>query len=141
MIELTRVFDWRTKMQENLHAIERVPFEWGVHDCALFAADHVRAITETDFGVDFRGNYTTAFGAAKILKEKGCDDLLDLCKKLFPEVHPAFADAGDLLILEAPDTGYALAIVIGETIGVLTPNGYGILHRTDKRIKTGFKVG
>lgn len=126
-------------MEENLTIFRKTPFEWGEHDCALFASEHVKALTEVDIGSDYRGKYSNALGALKTLKENGYDNLLELCQDNFLEIHLSQARSGDLAIIE--EDGYALAVVLGETIGVLTPNGYGIIRRSDKRIKTGFKIG
>jgi hypothetical protein len=128
-------------MEANLVSYRNIPFEWGVHDCALFAGEHLKALTDFDITHDFVGKYTDAEGAVAALKDAGYDNLLDLCQKNFPEVPVAFVRHGDVVILDGGDTGYAVAIVLGETIGVVTPNGYGIIRRTDKRIKTGFKIG
>ena len=142
MNNLVRVNGWRTRMQANIDIIKTIPFEWGTHDCALFAGDHVKALTDVDMVSDFRGTYTTAFGAIKALKEHGYDDLLDLCKKNFPEIHISQTRNGDLVVLSSDDIGYALAIVLtGEVIGVLTTNGYGIIRKNDPKVVTGFKIG
>lgn len=53
-------------IQSRMHA----PFAWGSHDCALFAAEVVLAITGIDLAAEYRG-YSTEAGAAKILKRQG----------------------------------------------------------------------
>jgi len=37
----------------------RQPFVWGMHDCVLFAADAVAALTGRDHAAEFRGTYHT----------------------------------------------------------------------------------
>ena len=44
---------------------------WGARDCAVAAADHVRAMTGRDPMADLRGLYDDARGAARILREGG----------------------------------------------------------------------
>ena len=46
----------------------------------------------------------------------------------FAEVHPAFAQAGDLAVVPGED-GIALGIVQGENIYVLLPTGFGLVNR------------
>ncbi len=131
-------------MQENLHSVTTKPFVWGDHDCALFAGDHIKAITGVDLITDYRGKYSNALGAIKILKEHGYNNLEELCKTNFPEINPVFSNVGDIILVndEANEAlGGALTIVLGEVLGVLTPGGYGIIRRSDKRIKTGYKIG
>jgi hypothetical protein len=141
MLTLKRLPGWRTNMEANLIGIRKTPFEWGVHDCALFAATHVLAITGEDLSKPFVGQYTTALGAMKALKIAGYDDLLQLCRDKFPEIHISLCRFGDIVIISSESGGYAIGIILGEVIGVLTPNGYGVIRKSDKNIVTGFRIG
>lgn len=141
MLDLIRIVDWRTRMESNLISVRTKPFEWGTHDCALFASDHVNAITDVNLGENFRGKYSTALGAIKTLRDAGYGNLLELCQDKLPEIHSSLTRIGDIVILESEETGYGIGIVLGENVGVLTSNGYGIIKRSDNRIKTGFRIG
>lgn len=140
-VNLKRVPGWRTKMQENLDAVRTSPFQWGIHDCGIFAWKHVKAITGTEVLPDFSGQYFTAFGAMKALKEHGYDSLLDFCQKNFQEVHMSQTRTGDLVIIQADDTGYGIGVILSnEAIGVLSLNGYGIIRKNNSKIVSGFKI-
>lgn len=61
----------RAGWPEHLHACIAArlgqPFAWGRHDCCLFAADCVAAITGADPAADLRGRYATASSAQRLL--------------------------------------------------------------------------
>jgi hypothetical protein len=67
--------DWEDRLSAWLEACAGVPFEYGRHDCCLFAAGAVQAMTGADFGKPFRGKYKTEAGALKALKRRGFDSI------------------------------------------------------------------
>lgn len=87
------------------------PFAWGSHDCALFAANAVEAITGVDIAADFRGKYTTQLGAlrtiSKITDGSTVTDAVAHCAEkhgLVEHVHPLMAKRGDLVIIDNAGT-------------------------------------
>lgn len=62
-----RRLNWHQHLAQTLQAAMTRPFSWGEHDCCLFAADCVQAVTGVDVAADFRGTYTTPLGAKKPL--------------------------------------------------------------------------
>jgi hypothetical protein len=87
------------------------PFAWGSHDCALFAASAVEAITGVDVADDFRGKYTTQLGALRtISKVTGGSTIVDAvihCAAkhgLTEHAHPLMAKRGDLVIIDNAGT-------------------------------------
>lgn len=105
------------------------------------AAGAVEAITGADLRVGWRSKYKTPAGAVKALRAKGYDSLADLAADLLPEIPPAFADVGDIGLIEAEDgaLGYALGVVDASGLIVLTPDGHGRRPRED--MIRAFKVG
>lgn len=90
-----------------LMARARTPFVWGEHDCALFAADGVKAITGVDIAADFRGKYADEVSALASIKAicggTSVADAAAWCaaKHTMPEWRaPLFAQRGDLVVLE-----------------------------------------
>ncbi|HEY1844473.1 MAG TPA: hypothetical protein VGH05_06385, partial [Buttiauxella sp.] len=59
--------DWQRQLVNTLQAAKQRPFLWGEHDCALFAADCVKAMCGEDFASAYRGTYSTEIGAKKAL--------------------------------------------------------------------------
>lgn len=123
-----RLPDWRPRLTAYLTETAAQGFRYGSNDCALFSAGAVRAMTGVDPGAAWRGAYTTLEGGLKRLRKAGFDDHVALVDSLFQEVTPAFAQVGDVALVDAPE-GPALGIIVGETIACLTPSGMGHLPR------------
>lgn len=66
-----RLRDWPERLAALFAARAAQPFEWGVFDCCLFAADAVLAVTGHDPAADLRGTYSTEAGAARVLRRWG----------------------------------------------------------------------
>lgn len=105
---MTRVDKWDSvALNDFLNQRAQEPFEWGVNDCALFAADGIKAITGIDIAEDFRGKYTTETGALRAIKTicngTTVEDATEYCAnkhalKEWP--NPLFAQRGDLVVFE-----------------------------------------
>lgn len=66
-----RLPDWEPRIAAYLDACAKRPFVFGSHDCALFAAGAVEALTGEDFGAPFRGRYSTVRGYKRALTAAG----------------------------------------------------------------------
>ena len=122
MSGLSRFPDWRTRLVAYLSASVRLPFEDGKHDCALFLAGGVLAMTGQDFAAPYRGRYTTIAGGIRILRKDGYDDHVDLARAHLAQKSPAFANEGDGAVVQTED-GPSLGIVQGAQVYVLAPSG------------------
>lgn len=123
--------DWQARLTAYLSLAAREPYAVGRHDCALFAAGAVEAITGHDPAGQWRGNYSTKAGGLRLLKAAGYADHLEATASHLPEIAPAFAAPGDIAILqESPDGQLALGVVQGEVIYVLRDDGLGLLPRS-----------
>lgn len=133
---------WRADMHKVIDNVTRKEFVPGEHDCALFVADVVKAITGEDHAKGLRGKYKTLARGLAALKKKGFENHVEYAASLFPEVHPSMAGVGDIVVFKtenAEEAGCALGIVIGERSMVLRPEGMGTIE-TLKAIRA-FKVG
>lgn len=113
---------WRTALADYVQRSAGRPFVPGDHDCALFAAGAVAAMTGEDFGADYRGRYKTLAGGYRLLKKRGFDNHADLAASIFEEIHPSHAMVGDLAAING-DGGISLGVVQGEGVYVLSPEG------------------
>lgn len=64
---MNRYSDWHGRLDRFLIANRMTPFEWGAWDCSLWVASAIEAMTGVDIAADFRGKYSTAAGAIKIV--------------------------------------------------------------------------
>jgi hypothetical protein len=109
---LRRFDDWPARLSSFLEARRDTPFRYGAHDCCLFTADAVLAMTGTDVAVSFRDHYRSAFGALRRLRiatpiatVEGVADQVFGCG-----VTPNYAQRGDVVLLASP-SGLILGIV------------------------------
>jgi hypothetical protein len=131
----------------KLHA-----FAWGEHDCCLFAADAVLAMTGVDLAADFRGKYHDAKGALEMLDgaaqvpgegslgnklSGGVEGLAERIALLheIKEVSVAYAQRGDVVFIsgagaETHDQKVPSALGIVGLAGddFWTPGEFTLLH-------------
>ena len=138
---IRRLPGWQGRLAVWLAACRQRPFAWGRHDCALFIADAVEAMTGEDLAAGWRGRYSTALGARRVLRRAGHDSPLDVVAAALPEVLPAAALPGDVAAIPAETEGDwpALGIVQGAQVYVLRPEGLGLVGRG--RIARAWRVG
>ena len=128
---------WEARLTDYLAGIARRPFAEGVHDCALFAAGAVAAMTGTDLAAEWRGRYPGTKAGLRALRRKGFADHVALVAAQFDEVPVAMAQPGDIAVVVEND-GPALGIVQGAAIYLLAPQGLG--HCNLMRASRAFRV-
>ena len=117
--------DWQLRFAEFATARANTPFEWGKNDCCLFTVDCVYAMTGEDHGEAFRGRYSTALQAERIVKEHG--GVRQLATEAWGEpVSPLMASVGDVVVMET-DGREALAICNGTSAIGAGRNGIAVL--------------
>jgi hypothetical protein len=105
------------------------PFRAGRHDCALFAAGWVKLATGRDLARGWRSTYRSLTRGQRLLEEAGFADHVAFAASHLSEIAPAFAQVGDLAVLE----DQAFGIVAGEMIYCLKPEGLGLVPRGQMR--------
>ncbi|AET73304.1 hypothetical protein EMVG_00018 [Emiliania huxleyi virus PS401] len=125
MTGLVRKKTWRPDLAEYVAAAARQPFRPGRHDCALFAAGAVKAMTGADFARGYRSTYRSLAKGRQVLQEKGFADHVALAAHHLPEIAPIMAQEGDIAVV-AGDADSALGVVQGPMIYVLRPGGLGL---------------
>lgn len=65
---MARKAGWESILAETIEAARHTPFAWGTHDCALWAADCVYAMTGVDYAAPFRGQYQTEAEAKRLIE-------------------------------------------------------------------------
>lgn len=105
------------------------PFRPGSHDCALFAAGWVKQVTGHDLAHGWRSKYRSLSRGQRLLEEAGFADHVALAAAHLPEIAPAFAQLGDLAVLD----NEAFGLVAGEMIYCLRPDGLGLVPRGEMR--------
>jgi hypothetical protein len=100
--------------------VARLRFQWGQHDCAIFAAGAVEALTGRDLAAPYRGRYSTMRGGLRVIRRDGFADHAAYFAAHLPEkTRPT---PGDLAVIPTPD-GPAMGVVQGAHVYVLSPEG------------------
>ena len=95
---IDRLPDWPARLSELVTRAHALPFAWGSHDCCLWAADAVVALTGRDPAIDLRGLYFDEFGAYRALRAVG--GLLGAGQRTGRRLtNPRFALDGDVAIV------------------------------------------
>ena len=117
-----RISEWRVALMQFLGEAARKPLSFGQHDCAIFAAGAVQAMTGEDFAEPFRGRYSTLADGLRLLKVAGHGDHVALARSCLPSIPVAEAMPGDLAVCDG-DGVPALGVVQGAAVYVLQAQG------------------
>lgn len=119
---MSRLPDWRSRLAAYIERVRRAPFAWSTHDCCMFAAGAVEAVTGADPAAELRGTYGDLAGGMTALGRAGFAGPVDMARALFDRVPPALAQVGDVAVVDTPE-GPALGVVQGPSIFVVGPEG------------------
>jgi len=119
--------DWRVRLLAYLAEVSRRQFGYGSHDCGLFVAGAIAAMTGTDPAQPWRGQYSSLKSGLKRLRRAGFADHVAVAAAIYPEIHPSRAGVGDIAAVDGDDGLAALGLVQGELIYVLRPDGLATL--------------
>ena len=134
----TRRPDWRVRLSDYLALVAPAAFRPGQHDCAMFAAGAVEAMTGKDPAADLRGTYRSLAAGQAALVAAGYADQVAFVADLFPEIPAAMAAVGDLAVMDGEGAGMALGVVQGAAVYVLRPSGLALVNRL--HIQRAFRV-
>lgn len=136
---MPRLPDWPRRLVEFVEAHAETPFSWGGHDCVLFAAGAVAAVTGEDPAAEIRGRYRTRLGALRLIRARGFDDLAGVLAARFGQVAPAMARRGDLGFV-AGGEGPSIVVCVGDRfVGPREPRG--LAHLPFSAATAAFRVG
>jgi hypothetical protein len=108
---MVRIQGWESALYDAVEYARARPFEWGVHDCALFAAGVVERLTGQDIAAPYRGYKTERGALSRIVKAGGMEAMAT--RALGEPIDIKRAGRGDFVLVEsdAPWPG-AFAIVL-----------------------------
>lgn len=108
---MTRLNDWPERLAAFMDERRNVPFQFGIHDCSTFAADAVAAMTGERLQIPVADS-PEAY--ARLVRDQGT--LRDMAEALLGEsIHPAYAQRGDVVLLEMGERE-TLGICVGAEI-------------------------
>ena len=128
---MTRRQDWPERLADLVEARRYAPVVWGVHDCAMFAADAVLEITARDPLAQWRGAYATeAEGEAITAPAGGFAPFMAAAFAAFgaAECPPSLACRGDVGLVRYGNTE-SMGVVLGGIVAVPGLDGLSFLRR------------
>ena len=127
---IPRLIDWPRRLTDALAASRHRGFVWGSHDCWTAAATIACAVTGRDPAAALRGTYDTEEEADAVLaRAGGLEALVAAAMVEFgaPECDPAFAQRGDIVLVEAGNQLMA-GVVADARIAVPGADGMHLLR-------------
>lgn len=123
---MTRYSDWQRRLHETIEAASGRPFLYGRHDCCLFAADCIQAMTGSDPAEGWRGRYRSASGARRILRKHFGGSLAAGWTRTLgaPLASPLLAQRGDIAVVLNDETeATGVVDLTGRRVACLAPDG------------------
>ncbi len=132
---------WPSALERVIHKARRRSFRRGTHDCALFVAGCIWAMTGVDFSEPFRGKYRTPEGAEALLKAQGAKTLGDFVTlKLGAPVAVLQAGRGDVVEFMTPSDGLSLGIIDNSGMRIATVAEKGLIFIDKKSATRAWRV-
>ena len=129
-----RISNWPSALIAHIEDNRQTPFKWGVHDCMLWAASCIEAVTDNDPAKDLRGTYSTALAAIRIIDSYGgfnalVESLIDGGEEM--RIHRNLASRGDL-VTTTDERGHKALGICDTHHGVFPgPDGLTFIKRND----------
>lgn len=132
---MKRYVDWPVRLQQCVLEWSDVPFEYGRHDCALWAAAAVKAMTGVDLADGLR-DYDSEEDGLALVRAHGFADHVDVFRQSLPTAERI--KVGDLAVVER-DGRVAVGVAQARGIYVMLPDrGLALVPRS--WAKTGMTV-
>ena len=148
-MSLTRKEHWDTRaLHDFLLSRADAPFVWGQHDCALFAADAIGAMTGVDIAEEFRGKYSDESGAKATIRSIARGSTVAEAAAYCARKHglaewpfPLFARRGDLVVVRNADGSVIAGIVHLNGRHVVAAGEKGLLRLPMRSVLRAWHVG
>lgn len=136
---MQRLIDWQGRLYKLISEHEQIPFQFGQHDCAIWAGKVVESVTGEDFYSSYVGTYKTLKGGLRQFKKAtGFPSHIKYIENSFEEVPLSLGRIGDLALIDTSE-GPAVAVMAGQFVIAL--NQYGLVRIDLDQVKAVFKVG
>ncbi len=147
---LHRVPDWRERLAHVVEVARRREFRLGAHDCCLFAADCIDAVTGIDPALDWRRTYRDQDSLLDLMAERGLTSVGAVVETTMiawgcAEIPPTYAADGDVAVVPIVGLGDVLAgdVLVGVVSGpgVLVADRSGLARLKLRRACRAWRIG
>ncbi len=139
---MKRYPNWPQILETEIARAARRRFAWGKWDCALFAANVVRAMTGEDPAKAYRGRYKTEVGSRRALKRYGGGTLRRATTRALgaPLASVKKAQRGDVVLFKTL-SGQTLGIVDLDGINAVAMDHLGVGRRPLREAVAAWRIG
>jgi hypothetical protein len=134
-----RLPGWPERLAAIVDAHRDTPFCWGGHDCCLFAATVVDALTGHDPAAAYRGTYATEAEAEALIGQRGLPAFLaeQAAAAGLPQLaHPSLAHRGDLALVMVGNTPL-LGVVLDDLVAAPATDGLAFVPASSATMAWG----
>lgn len=131
-------FNWQKDFLALVEEKRSSPFEWGVNDCVLFAADCVVIMGNEDPAEASRGKYSTELGAKRHLKSV-YGDLEQAWDSKLTRIDINLVQRGDVVLFEG-ELGSTSGIYWNGGVFAPTLEGVLFLDEMHKNLTAAWRV-
>ena len=136
-----RIDYWLEAYARTLEEMRNEPFVWGTHDCIIFVARLLTAITDRDFVSEMRAKYqwtSEAEARATIAGRGGLESFVtEFLGEPLPSPH--YAGQGDVVLVDAPDDSEIAMICDGNML--IGPGAEELMFLRRAHAKKAWRVG
>lgn len=132
-----RLQGWEKSLSEHIENEARIPFEWGVSDCLMFAGNAALTITGHDPIAEARGQYNDIRSAAELSATIGIktEEIFD---RFYERGQIAFARRGDI-VLKNQNQGATFGIVYNGK-AIFKVEGVGLVYEPLRSVGITWRV-
>lgn len=120
---MTRLPDWRKRLEAFLKSRRQAAFSWGQSDGALFCADAVLAMTGADLAADLRGAYIDRAGLDVLLAAACGMEAMITARLGKPLEGILLARVGDVVLAKISDGTDCIGICLGAYAAFVSDEG------------------
>jgi hypothetical protein len=106
---------WLSDLRSEIESAETRAFAWGDHDCCLFAARCVDAMTGSTMETAWRAEYHDESSAMALLETEGGLQAA-VTNRLGSPIRWTHAQRGDLCLMPSPDGMGSLGVCVGAQV-------------------------
>ena len=120
-----RLENWPARLMDTISAASERRFSGGENDCFTFCLEVIEAITGENVAKDRCpcSYYKTAKAAIKQIKRQGFSSIEDMWNSVATPIEVAFAQRGDLVLIEVGQQLPATGVVVDNRAVFLAPEG------------------
>lgn len=138
---MAKLSNHRSAIMAVITEYDRKTLVYGEHDCAMFAAECLKAATGRDLLEEFRGKYSDYETGLALMAEKGFKSHVEYITNGLKKIHPSRAKFGDLCIVETGDqTGTTVGVCGGGFVLVMGPRGLIRIGLLSKQVLSAWSV-